>query len=420
MLDPSVLQEQDVLDRAAVLSHEELLCVVTKRTCKWKIAICLEFALGLLMVFAVFIVVTSQEKSPGVIDVDILNNLKSSNIIVMPFNWISRHSNVLKNIHEREDQENVAIDVELKKTSCRVEAWKRCDGSCFNATCLLQVHRENRAEVERLPDSFDAQPDLLFQLVKMLNPSVLQVHIFFAHGSSKAVLVCENLQLLIFLLYCSIGENVQMPYLNDAYTSALKEAVQEVLKWIQLGRSCKRLSFKIELWGSHLNSEMERVKMEDVNDLLNAIPTLCDEHGDMKLKVNYISLNRNIELQLLEVPKFLDFVRQYELCQSRCSEMLRGSITPKDLLMSGLCVDFLKEVEMLLEDHHVIFSSPPFPFRSDDAKRDLNEWKDAMHVEKPGELTSVIRNSLPDMFDAQPDLLFQLVTMLNPSVLART
>ena len=29
----------------------------------------------------------------------------------------------------------------------------------------------------------------------------------------------------------------------------------------------------------------------------------------------------------------------------------------------------------------------------------------------------VMRKSLPDLFDAQPDLLFQLVTMLNPSVL---
>lgn len=29
----------------------------------------------------------------------------------------------------------------------------------------------------------------------------------------------------------------------------------------------------------------------------------------------------------------------------------------------------------------------------------------------------VMRSSLPDLFDAQPDLLFQLVTMLNPSVL---
>lgn len=29
----------------------------------------------------------------------------------------------------------------------------------------------------------------------------------------------------------------------------------------------------------------------------------------------------------------------------------------------------------------------------------------------------VMRKTLPDLFDAQPDLLFQLVTMLNPSVL---
>lgn len=28
-----------------------------------------------------------------------------------------------------------------------------------------------------------------------------------------------------------------------------------------------------------------------------------------------------------------------------------------------------------------------------------------------------MRNSLPDLFETQPDLLFQLVTMLNPSVL---
>ncbi|GAB2298573.1 hypothetical protein Dimus_032640 [Dionaea muscipula] len=29
----------------------------------------------------------------------------------------------------------------------------------------------------------------------------------------------------------------------------------------------------------------------------------------------------------------------------------------------------------------------------------------------------VMRSCLPDLFDAQPDLLFQLLTMLNPSVL---
>lgn len=28
-----------------------------------------------------------------------------------------------------------------------------------------------------------------------------------------------------------------------------------------------------------------------------------------------------------------------------------------------------------------------------------------------------MRKTLPDLFDSQPDLLFQLVTMLNPSVL---
>ena len=32
-------------------------------------------------------------------------------------------------------------------------------------------------------------------------------------------------------------------------------------------------------------------------------------------------------------------------------------------------------------------------------------------------LLQVMRDTLPDLFDAQPDLLFHLVTMLNPSVL---
>ena len=36
-----------------------------------------------------------------------------------------------------------------------------------------------------------------------------------------------------------------------------------------------------------------------------------------------------LQLQLPEVPMFLDFVRQVELCQSRCTEILRGSITLK-------------------------------------------------------------------------------------------
>ncbi|XP_047341100.1 lysine-specific demethylase 5B [Impatiens glandulifera] len=36
---------------------------------------------------------------------------------------------------------------------------------------------------------------------------------------------------------------------------------------------------------------------------------------------------------------------------------------------------------------------------------------------KASDFEKVMRNSLPDLFDAQPDLLFQLVTMLNPTVL---
>ncbi|XP_024995655.1 uncharacterized protein LOC112528803 isoform X4 [Cynara cardunculus var. scolymus] len=93
---------------------------------------------------------------------------------------------------------------------------------------------------------------------------------------------------------------LQMPYSNDAYASALKEAEQflwagsemdpvrelaknlaEAQNWAEGVRDC--LS-KIELWGSHHNSEVERVKMEDVNTLLNANPVPCNEPGHLKLK----------------------------------------------------------------------------------------------------------------------------------------
>ncbi|KAJ9550078.1 hypothetical protein OSB04_022621 [Centaurea solstitialis] len=232
---------------------------------------------------------------------------------------------------------------------------------------------------------------------------------------------------------------LQMPYSNDAYAGALKEAEQflwagsemdpvrelaknlaEAQNWAEGVRDC--LS-KIELWRRRHNSEVERVKMEDVNTLLNASPVPCNEPGHLKLKGYeeeaseliqeissalsassnvsiadletlcskasesaiyvqeserlltklsavkvYILLNlspidqalwlqtvRNcisekspgvieidilnslkseiieLQLQLPEVPMFLDFVRQVELCQSRCTEILGGSITLKNL-----------------------------------------------------------------------------------------
>ncbi|KAJ0811132.1 putative transcription factor & chromatin remodeling JmjC-ARID family [Helianthus annuus] len=219
---------------------------------------------------------------------------------------------------------------------------------------------------------------------------------------------------------------LQMPYSSDAYALALQEAQQflwagsemdpvremaknlaEAQKWAEGVRAC--LS-KIELWPSHHNCEMERVKMEDLTTLLNVTPVPCNEPGHRKLKdyadeakelikeissslstssnVSIVDLEtlyskacesaiyvnqseelltkltavklwlhtvRNcisekspgiieigiinnlkskiveLQLQVPEVPLFLDFAKQVELCQSRCIEMLKGSITLKNL-----------------------------------------------------------------------------------------
>lgn len=219
---------------------------------------------------------------------------------------------------------------------------------------------------------------------------------------------------------------LQMPYSNDGYSIALKEADQflwagsemdpvrelaknlaEAQNWAEGIRDC--LS-KIELWPSHHNCEMERVKMEDLSTLLNVSPVPCNEPGHLKLKgyedeareliqeiCSALSSSSNVsisdletlyskacespiyvkeseelltklsalklwlstvrscisekspsvievdiinnlkskivelKLQIPEVSMFLEFVRQVELCQSRCAEMLSGSITLKNL-----------------------------------------------------------------------------------------
>ncbi|XP_076925820.1 lysine-specific demethylase JMJ17-like [Bidens hawaiensis] len=221
-------------------------------------------------------------------------------------------------------------------------------------------------------------------------------------------------------------KTLQMPYSNDAYALALKESeqflwagsemdsVRELVKnlveaqiWAEGVRNC--LS-KIELWPSHHNCEMERVKMEDLTTLLNVSPVPCNEPGHLKLKgyeeeakeliqeisstlstpsiVSIVDLEnlyskacesaiyvneseelltkltavklwlhtvRNcisekfsgiieisvisnlkskileLQLQVPEVPLLLDFANKVELCQTRCTEMLRGSITLKNL-----------------------------------------------------------------------------------------
>ncbi|KAI3710834.1 hypothetical protein L2E82_40628 [Cichorium intybus] len=219
---------------------------------------------------------------------------------------------------------------------------------------------------------------------------------------------------------------LQMPYSSDAYASALKEAEQflwagsemdpvrelaknlaEAQNWAEGVRGC--LS-KIESWACHDHSEVERVKMEDVSSLLDASPVPCNEPGHLKLKgyeeearvliqeiraalsthsiVSIVNLETlyskasksaiyvketkdlstklsavklwintardcisekspgvievdilknlkaeivELQLQVPEVSLLLDFVSRVETCQSRCTEMLSGSISLKNL-----------------------------------------------------------------------------------------
>lgn len=59
----------------------------------------------------------------------------------------------------------------------------------------------------------------------------------------------------------------------------------EAQNWAEGVRDCL---LKIELWASHHNCEMERVKMEDVTSWLNVSPVPCNEPGHLKLKVSNI------------------------------------------------------------------------------------------------------------------------------------
>ncbi|XP_071692833.1 lysine-specific demethylase JMJ17 [Rutidosis leptorrhynchoides] len=249
---------------------------------------------------------------------------------------------------------------------------------------------------------------------------------------------------------------LQMPYSKDAYAIALKEAEQflwagsemdpvrelgknlaEAQNWAEGVRDC--LS-KIESWASHNNCEMERVKMEDVITLLNVSPVPCNEPGHLKLKdyeeeareltqeicsvlstsssVSVADLEtlyskscdsaiyvkeseelltklsavklwlqtvRNcisekspcaievdtvnnlkskiveLQLQVPEVPVLLDFVTRVELCQSRCAEMLRGSIT-------------LKNLEVLIQEYDGFTVNVPELKLLRQYQRDASDW----------------------------------------------
>ncbi|KAM7531266.1 hypothetical protein LguiB_034676 [Lonicera macranthoides] len=94
---------------------------------------------------------------------------------------------------------------------------------------------------------------------------------------------------------------LQMPYSNDVYVGALKKAEQflwagsemdpvrdmvknliEAQNWAEGVRDCVA---KVELWSCNPNHEIEKVQMKYVNKLLSYNPAPCNEPGHLKLKV---------------------------------------------------------------------------------------------------------------------------------------
>nr|XP_043640227.1 lysine-specific demethylase 5D isoform X2 [Erigeron canadensis] len=289
---------------------------------------------------------------------------------------------------------------------------------------------------------------------------------------------------------------LQMPYSNVAYATALKEAEQflwagsemdpvrelaknlvKAQKWAEGVRDC--LS-KVELWSSQQNCKMKRVNMEDLATLLNVSPVPCNEPGHLKLKSHEeearvliqeiclaLTTSSNIadletlyskackfaiyvkesdelstklsavklwlhtvrkcisekapglievdvvndlkskiaelQLQVSEIPTFLDLVSQVELCQSRCTEMLKGPIALKNLELlvqeyDGFTVNVL-ELKLLRQ-----YQSDAFDWisRFHNVVKNINEREDQENVvnelkclQKDGSLLKVQVDEIP-------------------------
>ncbi|KAK3012539.1 hypothetical protein RJ639_009330 [Escallonia herrerae] len=185
---------------------------------------------------------------------------------------------------------------------------------------------------------------------------------------------------------------LQTPYTSDAYRDALKAAEQflwagsemdpvrvmvknliEAQNWAEGVKDC--LS-KLALWSCHRNHEIEKVRMEHVSSLLGFNPLPCNEPGNLKLKLWTEKVRKciseanvtvevdilyklkaeisELQVQLPEIEMLLDLIKYVDSCRSRCNEMLKGSVSLKVVLklegffgeMSGFTVN-IPELELL-------------------------------------------------------------------------
>ncbi|KAK3034555.1 hypothetical protein RJ639_033801 [Escallonia herrerae] len=222
---------------------------------------------------------------------------------------------------------------------------------------------------------------------------------------------------------------LQTPYTSDAYRDALKAAEQflwagsemdpvrdmvknliEAQNWAKGVKDC--LS-KLVLWSSHRNHEIEKVRMEHVNSLLGFNPLPCNEPGILKLKLWTERVRKciseanvtvevdilyklkaeipELQVQLPETEMLLDLIKQVDSCRSQCNEMLKGSVSLKKLEgclgeMSGFTVN-IPELELLRQYRNDAVS---WFSRFNDVVKNIHEREDQESVVE--ELTCLKRD----------------------------
>ncbi|URE27973.1 JmjC domain, hydroxylase [Musa troglodytarum] len=189
------------------------------------------------------------------------------------------------------------------------KCWYGVPGTEANA--FEQVMRKT------LPDLFEVQPDLLFQLVTMLNPFILLekgvpvYSVLQSDCDSKALpYLKEEMQMVKGgdISYSQLADDwlshschiLEIPFQNSAYLSVLKEAQQFLWADHDMDpvRDMKIKLIEAQRWALDINSCVckvesfmhcpqkynERVSLDELERLLNFQPLPCYEAGFSKLK----------------------------------------------------------------------------------------------------------------------------------------
>ncbi|KAK9276591.1 hypothetical protein L1049_006126 [Liquidambar formosana] len=324
--------------KTAVLSHEELLCVVAKSDCNSKVSPYLEKEL--LRIYVKEKTWRQQLWKNGIVNSSPISPRKHPEYV-----------------GTEEDPTCIICKqyLYLSAVVCRcrqsafvcLEHWEHLCECKPSERCLL--YRHTLAELNDLvltTDKYNSEEtpqnrNLGSQLscsdeLTALTKKVKGGHITFAHMAEKWL-----------LRSCKI---FQIQYSSDIYINALKEAeqflwagsemdpVRDMAKnlikardWAEGIRDC--LS-KVENWSRHCCNNLEKVRLEPVSDLLSFNPMPCNELGHVKLK-GYAE-----EARML--------IQEIDSALSTCSIV---SISELEILYRRACdlPIYVKEIEKLVE-----------------------------------------------------------------------